>query len=384
MNQIFLDNNSTTPIYPEVTEAMTQVLGSVYGNPSSAHGMGKTAKICVDEARVALKEFLGASELSEILFTSGGTEADSLAISLLKNNSNGKQHLITTRVEHEAIRKPAEKLQAEGFDVTWLGVDGSGNLDLTQLEESLSEQTGLVSVMLANNETGVIFPIEEIGRIVKRKSRALLHVDAVNAIGKIPLSLSDSSVDLLSLSAHKMGGPKGIGALYVRRGVSIEPMMLGGGQEFSRRAGTEAVHQIVGFGVAANISADLSPMILVKGLRDRLESALLSRFPEARVNGQTGDSTRLPNTTNISFPGLNGEVILNLLDEQGIFVSTGSACNSESKTVSPVLSAMGVPFGCAMGSIRFSLGRNNTADEINAAIDAIIKVIEKAYSFIGK
>ena len=384
MKQLFLDNNSTTPIYPEVTEAMTQILNSVYGNPSSAHEAGRTAKILVEEARLALKEFLGASESSEIIFTSGGTEADNLALSLLARNGSEKRHLITTRVEHEAIRKPAEKLQAEGCKLTWLDVDEFGNLDLTQLEESLSDETGLVSIMLANNETGVIFPVEEIGQIIKRKSRALFHVDAVNAVGKIPLSLSESSIDLLSISAHKMGGPKGIGALYVRDGVSIEPVMLGGKQEHARRAGTEAVHQIVGFGVAANISADLNPMILVKILRDRLESALLSRFPDARVNGQIRESKRLPNTSNISFPGLNGEVILNLLDEQGIFVSTGSACNSESKTASPVLSAMGVPFEYAMASIRFSLGRSNTEDGINHATETIIQVIEKATIFVGR
>jgi cysteine desulfurase len=383
MSFIYLDNNSTTPVYPEVRDAITDVLGSISGNPSSAHESGRLAKRAVELARQEVAAFLGAEEPGEILFTSGGTEADNLAFGVFSKISGKTPHLITTRVEHEAIRRPAELLESSGCKVTWLDVDFEGRLDLVQLEQSLKEDTALVSVMFANNETGVVFPIHEIAEIVKERSHALFHVDAVNAAGKIPISLADSRIDMLSISAHKTGGPKGVGALYVRQGVSVEPFMIGGGQESARRAGTEAVHQIVGFGVAATISADLSTMSRIQSLRDRLESDLTAEFPNARVNGGSEMIERLPNTTNISFPGINGDVILNLLDKAGVCVSTGSACNSESRNVSPVLKAMGIPFEHAMGSIRFSIGRQNTEEELNKAIPLITETVRKAMSFAG-
>jgi len=378
MSFLYLDNNSTTPVYPEVRDAVADVLGSIPGNPSSAHESGRLAKKAVDIARQEVAAFLGADDPNEILFTSGGTEADNLALGVLSRNPGKPVHLITSRVEHEAVRKPAELLESAGCKVTWLDVDFEGRLDLVQLEQSLQEDTDLVSVMFANNETGVVFPIHEIAEIIKNRSHALLHVDAVNAAGKIPISVAGSRIDMLSISAHKMGGPKGIGALYVRKGVSIEPLMIGGGQESKRRAGTEAVHQIVGFGVAAAISADLSMMSRIRSLRDSLETRLIDEFPNARVNGGSELVERLPNTTNISFPGINGELILNLLDSVGICVSTGSACNSESKNSSPVLKAMGIPFEHAMGSIRFSFGRQNTEEELNEGVPAIIEAIQKA------
>jgi cysteine desulfurase len=383
MRPIYLDNNSTTSVYPEVASAISECLDSISGNPSSAHGVGRDAKKLVDEGRLLLMDFLEAASPSEIVFTSGGTESDNIPF-LRPSESPGRHpRVITTKVEHEAVRRPAEKLERDGASITWLDVDREGNLDLDQLRQSLSDQTDLVSIMLANNETGVLFPMEEIGEIIKSKSNAIFHVDAVNAAGKIPLSMKDSTVDLLSISAHKMGGPKGIGALYVRNGVDIGSQMLGGGQEAGRRPGTEAVHQIVGFGEAARISKDLRPMGEVEKLRDKLESTLLSEFTTARVNGRRDSTCRLPNTSNISFPGINGELILNLLDEAGICVSTGSACNSESKTVSPVLKAMGVPFDFAMGSIRFSLGRANSEDELNTALPEIIRIVKSAGSIAG-
>lgn len=384
MNAIYLDNNSTTPVYPEVAEAIASVLESSPGNPSSSHHLGRSARKMIEDSREAVAMLLGASNPSEIIFTSGGTEADNLALGIISDPIAPNSHLITTRVEHEAVRRPAERLEELGCRVTWLDVNRNGDLDFAQLEDSLSNDTTLVSVMLANNETGVIFPIERIAEVVKRKSRALVHVDAVNAVGKIPISMRDSRIDLMSISAHKLGGPKGIGALFVRDGVSINPSMIGGGQESSRRAGTEAVHQIVGFGIAARISSDLEPMKRIRSMRNLLESRLTEIFPDAVVNGRNTTVGRLDNTSNISFPGLNGELILNLLDQAGVYVSTGSACNSENKTVSPVLRAMGVPFENAMGSIRVSLGRRNDEDEVRIATETIVGVVEKAMAVAGR
>ena len=384
MNAIYLDNNSTTPVYPEVAEAIASVLESSPGNPPSSHHLGRSARKMMEDSREAVAMLLGASNPSEIIFTSGGTEADNLALGIISDPIAPNSHLITTRVEHEAVRRPAERLEELGCRVTWLDVNRNGDLDLVQLEDSLSDDTSLVSVMLANNETGVIFPIEKIAEMVKSRSRALMHVDAVNAAGKIPISMKDSCVDLMSISAHKLGGPKGIGALFVRDGVSINPSMIGGGQESGRRSGTEAVHQITGFGVAARISSDLEPMKRLRSMRDLRESQLTERFPDAVVNGRDTTVGRLDNTSNISFPGLNGEVILNLLDQAGVYVSTGSACNSENKSVSPVLKAMGVPFENAMGSIRISLGRQNTERELSDATDIIIEVVRTVSSFSGR
>ena len=365
---IYLDNNATTPLAPSAAEAMTEAL-RVFGNPSSAHAAGAGAKRIVDEAREAVAAFLGARDPGEIVFTSGGTESDNWAILGALEMGPQKRRIVTTRVEHEAVRKLCEKLEREGREVVWLDVDEVGRLDLDRLRGSLTPDTAVVSVMRANNETGVIFPIAEIAGIVKEHSDALFHVDGVSAAGKAPIDLKNAEVDLFSISAHKFHGPKGIGALYIREGVRLPPFLIGGGQERERRAGTEAVHQIAGIGAAAKFAGDLSPMGGVRELRDRLETGILDSVPESSVNGDR--ERRLPNTTNISFDGLNGEMILHKLDRAGICVSTGSACHSGSHTSSPVLQAMNVPYSRALGSIRFSLGRFNTAEEVDIAIDAV-------------
>jgi cysteine desulfurase len=347
----------------------------VFGNPSSAHAAGIPAREIIEAARSSVSKLIGSASPNEIVFTSGGTESDNWAILGALESQPGKDHIVTTRVEHEAVRKLCEKLGPRGVRVSWIDVDENGRLDLDQLRDALEPQTAVVSVMLANNETGVIFPIREIVAIVKENSGALFHVDAVNAAGKVPIAVESLGVDLLSLSAHKFHGPKGIGALYIRDGIQLPSIQIGGGQEKGRRAGTEAVHQIAGLGTAAELAADLSPMEKVRRLRDRLESAILDRFDLASVNGDT--SNRLPNTSNISFENLNGEMILHYLDEAGICVSTGSACNSESKVSSPVLAAMNVPYSKAMGSIRFSLGRTNTESEIDQTITALESTVER-------
>ena len=370
---IYLDNNATTPVAPVALDSMRDAL-EVFGNPSSAHGVGRSAREVIENARESVARLINAYP-SEIAFTSGGTESDNWAIFGALESNPGKRQIVTTRVEHEAVRKVCEKLERDGTKVTWLEVDRKGRLDLDQLRHSLDEYTRIVSVMMANNETGVIFPIEEVSKIVRERSEALLHVDAVNAAGKIPLDVRQLGVDLLSLSAHKFHGPKGVGVLFIRNGIDLPSIQLGGGQEGGRRAGTEAVHQIAGLGAAAVYAADLSPMEEVRRLRDKLESTILESFDIASVNGDT--ENRLPNTSNISFENLNGEMILHYLDEAGICVSTGSACNSESKVSSPVLVAMDVPYSRAMGSIRFSLSRVNTEQEIDGTISCVEEIIGK-------
>ena len=367
---IYLDNNATTAIASEVREAMLPFLGPEFGNPSSAHSAGRQVRDAVDRARSSVATLLGADG-SEIVFTSGGTESDNSAIRGALEIAPQKKHIVTTRVEHEAVRKLCEKFEREGYRVSWLDVDSDGALDLDQLRDCLSDDTALVSVMLANNETGVLFPVDEIGAIVKEHSNALFHVDGVNAAGKIPIDLSSGMIDMFSISAHKFHGPKGIGALYIRNGVQIPSLSIGGGQESGRRAGTEAVHQIAGIGAAAELVKDLSTMESVRALRDKLERSILSSIPVASVNGTRDPSRRLPNTSNISFENLNGEALLAHLDDAGICVSTGSACNAADHTASAVLQAMDIPYSKAMGSIRFSLGRFNTEDEIDVVVSAI-------------
>lgn len=373
---IYLDNNATTPLAPSVLGEMRNAL-EFFGNPSSIHAVGKPARQILDSARESVANLIGASS-SEIVFTSGGTESDNWAIRGALEVYPGKRHIVTTRVEHEAVRKVCEKLERHGTGVSWIEVDHKGRLDLYQLRDSLDSDTAVVSVMMANNETGVIFPIDEISKIVRENSDALFHVDAVNAAGKIPIDVTRMDVDLLSLSAHKFHGPKGVGALYIRDGVIFPSIQLGGGQESGRRAGTEAVHQIAGFGAAAEFASDLSQMGRFQGLRDKIESSIIEQFDLASVNGDVNH--RLPNTSNISFENLNGEMILHYLDEAGICVSTGSACNSESKVSSPVLAAMDVPYSKAMGSIRLSLGRMNTEEDVEITLAAVEEIVGKLRS----
>lgn len=380
---IYLDNNATTQPAAAVFEAMQPFLQGVYGNPSSAYSLASESKKVISDAQEDVAKLLGASEPNEIVFTSGGTESDNWAILGALEAFPDKNHIITTRVEHEAVRKICQKLEHQNYRVTWLKVDEDGSIDLDELRSALCDKTAVVSTMLANNETGILFPVREIGEIVKGHSDALFHVDGVNAVGKIPIGLNETEIDLFSLSAHKFHGPKGIGALYIRDGISLPSMLIGGGQESGRRAGTEAVHQIAGLSAAARLAADLTPLDAVRKLRDRLEDVILQTIPNTWLSGTSDRAKRLPNTSNISFENTNGEMILHRLDENGICVSTGSACNSHDRTASPVLQAMNVPYSRAMGSIRFSLGRYNTTDEVEKLLAILPGIISELRSIAG-
>lgn len=378
---IYLDNNATTEIPTEVFDAMRPFLtASSFGNPSAAYSLGSDARKAIDDARASVAELLGAESADEIVFTSSGTESDNWAILGSLEGYGRKGEIVTTRVEHEAVRRVCETLERKGTRVTWIDVDERGELDIDALGTALRPHTAIVSVMLANNETGVLFPLEEIAGIVKLHSDALVHVDGVNAVGKIPVNLRETEIDLFSISAHKFHGPKGIGALYIRDGVKLPSFFTGGGQEAGRRAGTEAVHQIAGLGAAAAFVKDLSPMDEVRSLRDRLEGEILGKIPKARVNGTRESEDRLPNTSNISFDGTNGEMIMERLDALRVCVSTGSACNSQDHAASHVLQAMNVPYSSAMGAIRFSLGRFNTVEEVDRVLEALPGIVEEVRS----
>jgi len=374
---IYFDNNATTAVAPEVLDAMLPFLSSSFGNPSSAHWLGEMPRKAVAAARESVAALVGAADPDEIMFTSCGTESDNWAILGALEMAPEKDHIITTRVEHEAVRKLCQRLESRNYRVTWLDVDSNGSLDLEQLRQALDEKTAVVSAMLANNETGILFPVNEIGQIVKEHSDALFHVDGVNAVGKVPIDLKTTEIDLFSMSAHKFHGPKGIGALYIRKDIELPSMLIGGGQEYGHRAGTEAVHQIVGLGSAAALVNDLEPMSTVRQLRDRLENGILNAIPNAYRNGTSDPAFRLPNTSNISFENTNGEMILARLDAIGVCVSTGSACNSQDHTASPVLQAMDIPYSKSMGSIRFSLGRYNTADEVEFVLEKLPGIINE-------
>lgn len=379
---IYFDNNATTQIAPEVRDAMLPFLNDKFGNASSSYALGGEARDAIEAARSSVAELLKANS-SEIVFTSGGTESDNWAIRGALARDTSKKHIVTTRVEHEAVRKLCEQLERADYEVTWLDVDGDGSLDLDQLRRSVRSDTSIVSIMLANNETGVLFPVAEAAMIVKERSDALMHVDGVNAVGKIAIDLGSTMIDLFSVSAHKFHGPKGIGALYIRDGVELNASAVGGGQETGRRAGTEAVHQICGMGAAADLVGDLSTMENVGILRDKLESKIIDDIPNASLNGTSDPNHRLPNTSNISFEGVNGEAILARLDAAGICVSTGSACNALDHKTSAVLQAMNVPFSKAMGSVRFSLGRYNTEDEVDRVVLELKKIIHELRRIAG-
>ncbi|MFZ0063220.1 MAG: cysteine desulfurase NifS [Pyrinomonadaceae bacterium] len=377
MDLIYLDNNATTRIAPHVLDAMQPYLSEHYGNPSSAHSLGRKMKAAVEHARQQVADLIGAADVSEVVFTSCGSESDNWAIGGFLEQNPTRRHIITTRVEHEAVRNLCEHLEQIGCEVTWLDVDGNGELDLDQLRRSLRRDTGIVSVMLANNETGVLFPMEEIGKIIREHSDAVFHVDGVQAVGKIPIDLKNLELDLFALSGHKLHAPQGIGALYVRSGVTLPPFIIGGAQEHGRRAGTSAVPNIVGLGAACELARISNEHEEIERLRDKLETELLKRVPNARVNGTTTPGKRLPNTTNISFENVEGENILLHLDREGICVSTGSACHSTTKVSSPTLRAMNIPFTAARGSIRFSLGRFNTEAEIDRTLAVLPGIIER-------
>ena len=374
---IYLDNNATTRVAPEVLDAMQPYLSEFFGNPSSAHALGREMKRAVEQSREQVATLIGAADASEIVFTSCGSESDNWAIRGVLASQPQKKHIVTTQVEHEAVRNLCRLLENEGYEITWLGVDTNGELDLDELRAALRPETALVSIMLANNETGVLFPMEEIGRIVREKSEAVFHVDGVQAVGKIPIDLKNTAVDLFALSGHKLHAPQGIGALYVRKGISLSPLIIGGAQEQGRRAGTSAVPNIVGLGAACRLAHDDDNHGPIEELRNRLEDNLLKRVPNALLNGVADRSKRLPNTSNISFEYVDGQSILMHLDQAGICVSTGSACHSTTHESSPTLRAMNVPYTAAQGSIRFSLGRYNTTADIDTTLQVLPQIIAK-------
>ena len=377
---IYLDNNATTAIAPEVREAMAPFLDAYYGNPSSIHAFGGQVAKHIDRAREQVAALLGA-EPSEILFTSCGTESDNAAIRSALACFPDRRHIVTTRVEHPAVLSLCQWLAqpAPGrphYRVTELPVDAKGMLNVGELEKALDDDTAIVSIMWANNETGVLFPIREIGALCRRRG-VLFHTDAVQAVGKVPIDLAKMPVDMLSLSGHKLHAPKGIGALYVRRGTRFSPYLIGGHQENNRRGGTESVPLIVALGKAAELAARHleEEQTRVRALRDRLEQGILQSAPGAIRNGHPTE--RLPNTSNVSFEYVEGESILLMLDQHGICASSGSACTSGSLEPSHVLRAMGVPFTAAHGSIRFSLSRYNTREEIDKVLKVLPPIIRR-------
>jgi len=375
MNVIYFDNNATMRVADEVFEAMRPYFCELYGNPSSMHTFGGQVGVRIREAREHVAALLGCHP-SEVIFTSCGTESDSTAILGTLAAVPHRRKVITTRVEHPAVLTVCRDLENRGYQVIELGVDKQGRLDLGELESHLDDDTAIVTIMSANNETGTVFPIEKIARMVTDRG-ITFHTDAVQVVGKIPLNLADSCVNLLSLSGHKLHGPKGVGVLYVRKGTRIAPLLLGGHQEGGRRAGTENVPGIIGLGKACELASRYmeDENTRVRTLRDRLESAILASCPDSRINGDP--ENRLPNTTNISFEYIEGEAILLMLDRFGICASSGSACTSGSLEPSHVLRAMGVPFTAAHGSIRYSLSRYNTEEEVDFTIDKMPQIIER-------
>jgi cysteine desulfurase len=371
---VYLDNNATTRIAPEVLEAMTPYLSEFYGNPSSMHSFGGQVGRMIREARERAASLIGASP-DEIIFTSCGTESDNAAIRSALLAAPNKRHIVTSRVEHPAVKSLCADLATRGYRVTELPVDAQGRLDMDHYKESLTPDTAVVSLMWANNETGVIFPVEQAAEMARERGIPF-HTDAVQAVGKVPIDMSRSAIDMLSISGHKLHSPKGIGVLYVRKGTRFSPYLIGGHQEKGRRGGTENTPSIVGLGKACELAAlhMEEENTRVKRLRDKLESELLARVPNSKVNGETVN--RLPNTTNISFEFVEGEAILLMLDEFRICASSGSACTSGSLQPSHVLRAMGVPFTMAHGSIRFSLSIYNTDEEIGFVIDKLPPIIE--------
>ncbi|MFI5378221.1 MAG: cysteine desulfurase family protein [Tepidisphaerales bacterium] len=368
MDVIYLDNNATTPLAPEVLEAMMPYLTSVYGNPSSTHRMGQEARAAIDRARGHTAALLGCAE-SEVSFTGGGTEAVNTAIRGVLSARAPRKRVVTSTVEHSASRELCRQLAAEGIDVAYVGVNQQGDLDLDQFQASLTDQTALVSLMWANNETGVIFPIEEIAAMCRAKGVAL-HVDATQVVCKLPVNVKAIGVDALSCAPHKYHGPKGVGVIYVRRGLKIRPLVIGGPQEQNRRGGTENVPGIVGAGKAAEIGlAHLPEMAGVAARRDRFEDAVLERVGDTHINGRR--ERRVPNTTNISFAALQSEAILLALSEQGVCASAGSACSSGSLEPSFVLQAMKIDHRIAFGAIRFSLSRYTTDAELDRALEIL-------------
>ena len=376
MKRIYMDNNATTAVHPEVLEAILPYYREQFGNPSSIHWAGQAVSGAVEQARAQVAQLINCQP-EEIVFTSCGSEGDALAIKgsaeFLKDKGN---HIITTAVEHPAVLGSCQYLEKQGFEVTYLAVDGDGMIDLEELESAICERTILISAMWGNNETGTVFPITQIGAIA-RKHKVRFHTDAVQAVGRVPVDVEAAGIDLLAISGHKFGAPKGVGALYVRKGTGLTPLFHGGHQERNRRAGTHNVPGIVGLGAACELAvADLATRnARISALRDRLEQGILSRIPEVQVNGHR--EQRLPNTLNVSFAYIEGEAILLFLDMKGVAASSGSACMSDSFGHSHVIEAMGVDPMMANSNIRFGLGPDNTEEDVDYILEILPPIVQK-------
>ena len=374
--RIYMDYNATSPVLPEVLDAMLPFFTETYGNPSSVHSYGREAREAVDQAREQIALFLNA-DTDEIVFTGGGSESDNLALKGYLAATNGaSHHIVTSAVEHHAVIHTVGRLEELGHDVDYVGVGESGALDVTELEEMICDNTKIASFMYANNETGVIFDIPRISSIL-RENGVVFHTDAVQAAGKVPIDVKKDGIDLLSISGHKMGAPKGIGVLYVKKGIRLTPLIHGGHHEFSMRAGTENVPSIVGLGMAAEIARKHLSVETerLSGLRDRLEGGVLEKIPDVSVNGR--GEPRLPNTTNISFHYVEGESLLLSLDLEGVAVSSGSACTAGEMTTSHVLSAMNIDAIVAQGSIRFSLGPKTAEKDVDYVLEKLPQIVER-------
>lgn len=371
---IYLDNNATTMVVPEVVEEMLPYFSEQFGNPSSLHQFGDKVGRALKKARKQVQELLGAKHDSEIIFTSCGTESDSTAILSALKAQPDRNEIITTVVEHPAVLSLCEYLEKEGYTVHYLKVDKKGRLDMKEYYKLLSDEVAIVSVMWANSESGTLFPVEEMAEMA-RSAGVMFHTDAVQAVGKLPINLKETNIDMLSLSGHKLHAPKGIGVLYLRRGVRFRPLLRGGHQERGRRAGTENAASIVGLGRACEMARESMEYekTFVKSMRDRLEQGILESVSHCFVTGDP--SNRLPNTCNIAFEYIEGEAILLLLNKLGIAASSGSACTSGSLEPSHVMRAMDIPFTAAHGSIRFSLSRYNSMDEVERVIEAVPPIV---------
>jgi cysteine desulfurase len=378
MKTIYVDNNATTMVAPEAVEEMSPYFTEFYGNPSSMHFFGGQVQRKVEEARERVANLLGAQP-EEVIFTSCGTESDNTAIMSALASNPDRDHVVTTRVEHPAVKNLVANLRRQGYRVTELPVDRNGLLSMEEVADAITDDTAIVSIMWANNETGVLFPVEEIATLAKSLG-VPFHTDAVQAVGKIPINISESQIDMLSLSGHKLHAPKGVGVLYVRRGTRFSPYIIGGHQEEGRRGGTENVPYILALGKACELAAqDLEGKNnRVKSLRDKLEKGLLEQIQNSMINGDS--EQRLPNTSSISFEYVEGESILLKMSDKGICASSGSACTSGSLEPSHVLRAMGVPFTAAHGSIRFSLSTYNTEEEIDFILEVMPPIIEELRS----
>jgi cysteine desulfurase len=387
--RVYFDYNATTPLALEVADVVERITREVFGNPSSVHHFGQQAKAAIDEARSAVAGLIGG-DASEVVFTSGGTEADNFAIrgvagvfEALEPGPRTKRHLIASSIEHEAVLNTFKALTRRGWRTTLLPVDATGIVSPAGLREAITDDTALVSVMHANNEIGTIQPVAELAAIAHEHG-AVMHTDAVQSVGKVPVSVSALGIDLLSLAAHKFNGPKGVGALWIKRGTRLQAILTGGKHERNRRAGTENVPAIAGLGAAATVAAGklAAEGARVAALRDRLEEGILARVPGTQVNGDR--TARVPNTTNISFDRIEAESLLIALDLEGIAVSTGSACSSGTLEPSHVLRAMGLPTHRTQNSLRFSLGMFSTEEEVDRVVDVLPRLVEKLRALTKK